>query len=126
MTAKKEISKTGPAKNDGKGKQDLAARSQKMTAKYTLWRSKEDVAKIEKLKNFLNDKSARSFNTDSQIYKELPDLYLNAVKKDVQLQRQVDDLTAKLATLEDLRTSFCRIFEICEMKKKEHKQTVVN
>lgn len=114
MTAKKEISKTGPVKNDGKGKQDLATRSQKMTAKYTLWRSKEDVAKIEKLKNFLNDKSARSFNTDSQIYKELPDLYLNAVKKVSDRQLAIDELTAKLDQLEDLRTSFCRIFEICK------------
>ncbi|MCK5030132.1 MAG: hypothetical protein KAR64_01570 [Thermoplasmatales archaeon] len=120
MTAKKVDQDPGPIKNDGKVSQIHAgsnAKSKKNAVKYTLWRSKEDVAKIEKLKNFLNDKSARSFNTDSQIYKELPDLYLNAVKKNVQLQRQVDELTAKLATLEDLRTSFCRIFEICEMKK---------
>ncbi|GAG80238.1 unnamed protein product, partial [marine sediment metagenome] len=96
---------------------DLATRSQKMTAKYTLWRSKEDVAKIEKLKHFLNDKSARSFNTDSQIYKELPDLYLNAVKKVSDQQLAIDELTAKLDQLEDLRTSFCRIFEICEIEK---------
>ena len=117
MTAKKKTSNLAAGKNDGKkgpGDQRLDC---KLTAKYTLWRSKEDVAKIEKLKNFLNDKSARSFNTDSQIYKELPDLYLNAVKKVSDQQLAIDELTAKLDQLEDLRTCFCRIFEICEVKK---------
>jgi ribosome-associated translation inhibitor RaiA len=102
MTAKKVISRSSAEKN---------------AVKYTLWRSKEDIEKIEKLKRYLNDKSSRSFNTDSQIYKELPDLYLNAVKKVSDHQLAIDELTAKLDQLEDLRTSFCRIFEICEAKK---------
>ncbi len=117
MTAKKKTSNLAAGKNDGKKGSGDQLQHNKMTAKYTLWRSKEDVAKIEKLKNFLNDKSARSFNTDSQIYKELPDLYLNAVKKVSDQQLAINELTAKLDQLEDLRTSFCRIFEICEMKK---------
>jgi len=58
----------------------------------------------------------RSLKTDSEIYKKLPDLYLNAVKRNHELINQVDDLTAKLDELEDLRASFCRIFELCEMK----------
>lgn len=118
MTAKKRISRSPAGKNDGKVSQVHAgsnAKSKKNDGKYTLWRSNEDIEKFEKLKRYLKDVYGQDrYNTDSQIYKELPDLYLNAVKKDVQLQHQVDDLTAKLATLEDLRTSFCRIFEICE------------
>ena len=121
MTAKKEISRSSAEKIDGNDsqicKQDLA-KCKKNAVKYTLWRKKEDIEKIEKLRKELQHRFfALSFNTDSEIYKKLPDLYQNAVKKNVQLQRQVDDLTAKLATLEDLRTAFCRIFEICEMKK---------
>ena len=117
MTAKKEISRSSAEKNDGKKGSDDQLQGDKLTAKYTLWRSKEDIEKIKKLKRYLNDKSARSFNTDSQIYKELPDLYLNAVKKVSDQQLAIDELTAKLDQLEDLRTSFCRIFELCKMKK---------
>jgi len=117
MTAKKKTSKNGPSKNDGKGKQDLATRSQKLTAKYTIWRSKEDVKKLEKVRKFLESEySYKSYKADSKIYKGLPDLFLNAVKKNTQLVLQVEQLTAKLDQLEDLRACFCRIFELCEIK----------
>ena len=118
MTAKKEISRSSAEKNDGKSKQDLATRPQKMTAKYTIWRSKEDIAKINKVRKFLEfEYSYKSYKADSKIYKGLPDLFLNAVKKIDDQQLIIDELTAKLDQLEDLRTCFCRIFEICEMKK---------
>jgi len=88
--------------------------------KYTFVRSKDDIAKLEKLRQHLKQEhpySLKTFNTDSEIYREMPDLYLNAVKKNQDLQLAIDELTAKLDQLEDLRTSFCRIFEICEVKK---------
>ncbi len=121
MTAKKKISRNGPIKNDGNDSQICAgsnAKCKKNAVKYTLWRKKEDIEKIEKLRDHLQKKYfGISFNTDSEIYKKLPDLYLNAVKRNLELINQVDDLTAKLDELEDLRASFCRIFELCEMKK---------
>jgi len=118
MTAKKVDQDLAAEKNDGKSKQDLATRSQKMTAKYTIWRSKEDIAKINKVRKFLEfEYSYKSYKADSKIYKGLPDLFLNAVKKVSDQQLAIDELTAKLDRLEDLRTSLCRIFEICEMKK---------
>ena len=118
MTVKKTRQDLTAEKNDGKVKQDLATRSQKMTAKYTIWRSKEDIKKLEKVRKYLDQEySYKSHKATSKIYKELPDLYLNAVKKVSDQQLAIDELTAKLDVLEDLRTSFCRIFEICEMKK---------
>ena len=121
MTAKKKISQEPAGKNDGNVSQIHAgsnAISKKNAVKYTLWRKKEDIAKIEELRDHLQKKYfGISFNTDSEIYKKLPDLYLNAVKRNHELINQVDDLTAKLDELEDLRSSFCRIFELCEVKK---------
>jgi len=121
MTAKKKTSKSTAGKNDGKGSMvqtGSKATSKKIAVKYTLWRKKEDVANIEKLKRILKAKYGdHVFNTDSEIYKKIPELYSNAVKKNQVLQLAIDELTAKLDQLEDLRTCFCRIFEICEMKK---------
>ena len=123
MTAKKKTAENGPSKNDGNDsqicKQDLA-KSKKNAVKYTLWRSKEDIENIAKVRRDLISNTVfynRSLKTDSEIYKKLPDLYLNAVKKNLELINQVNELTAKLDELEDLRACFCRIFELCEMKK---------
>lgn len=122
MTAKKKTSKIGPSKNDGNVSQIHAgsnAKSKKNAVKYTLWRKKEDIENIAKVRRDLKANTIfynRSFKTDSEIYKKLPDLYLNAVKKNQDLQLAIDELTAKLDQLEDLRASFCRIFELCEVK----------
>ena len=87
-------------------------------SKYTLWRSKEDVKNLERLRESLDTEfDNKSYVTDSKLYKDLPELYLNAVKKTQDLDHQVDVLTAKLDELEILRASFCRIIEICGVKK---------
>ena len=121
MTAKKKISRNPAGKNDGNDSQILTScsnKSKQNAVKYTLWRKKEDIEKIKKLRDHLQKKYfGISFNTDSEIYKKLPDLYLNAVKKIHDQDLAIDELTAKLDELEDLRTSFCRIFELCEIKK---------
>ncbi len=86
--------------------------------KYTLWRSKEDVKNIDRIRESLDTEfDNKSWVSDSKVYKALPDLYLNAVKKIEDLDHQVDVLTAKLGQLEDLRTHVCRIIEICKVKK---------
>ena len=118
MTVKKKTSKIGPIKNDGKKGPDDQLQDGKLTVKYTFERSKDDIKKLAKLRDHLkNEFYHKSYKTDSEIYRNLPDLYLNAVKKNQDLDHQVDDLTAKLEQLEDLRASFCRIFELCEVKK---------
>ena len=87
-------------------------------AKYTLWRSEEDFENLERVRESLyTGFDNKLYVTDSKMYKALPDLYLNAVKRIQDLDHQVDELTAKLDQLEDLRTHVCRIFEICKVKK---------
>lgn len=125
MTANKKTSKISPAKNNGKrGPGDQLQRNN-MTAKpidvkYTFVRSKDDIAKLEKLRQYLKQEhlhSLKRFNTDSEIYRAMPDLYFNTVKTIAELQLELDELTAKLGTLEDLQACFCRIFEICNIEE---------
>jgi len=118
MTAKKEISRSAAEKKDGKKGSGDQLQDSKLTVKYTFERSKEDVKNIAKVRRHLNTEFfSNRYQTDSKIYRDLPNLYLNAVKKNQDLQLAINELTAKLDELEDLRTSFCRIFELCEMKK---------
>ena len=117
MPSKKETSKTGPGNNNGNKGPGAVLQELKSTVKYTFERSKEDIENLEKLRNHLkNEFHYKSYNTDSEIYRDLPNLYFNAVKENQDLDHTIDELTAKLDHLEDLRTSFCRIFEICEVK----------
>lgn len=121
MTAKKTISKTGPVKNDGMVSQIRSgsnAKSKKNAVKYTLWRSSQDIKNFEKLRSHLkNQDHSSTWNTDSEIYKKLPELYQNAVKTTHDQDLVIAELTAKVERLEQLRAHICRIFEICEVKK---------
>lgn len=117
MTAKKVISRSSAEKNDGKKGPNDQLPGAKLTVKYTFDRSKEDIENLEKLRQHLRSEFYKSYNADSKIYRDLPKLYLNAVKKSQDLELDINELTAKLDELEDLRASFCRIFEICGMKK---------
>jgi transposase len=117
MTAKKVISRSSAEKNDGKKGPNDQLQDAKLTVKYTFDRSKEDIKNLEKLRQHLRSEFYKSYNADSKIYRDLPKLYLNAVKRNQDLELIIDELTAKLDQLEDLRASFCRIFEICEVKK---------
>jgi len=47
----------------------------------------------------------------------LPNEYQNAVERTRELDHQVDELTAKLDQLEDLRSCIYRILELCPRKK---------
>ncbi len=105
----------GPAKNDGKKGGAGCSTSSKSPSKYTIVRSPEDIALIENVRKMLKqDHPFESYKTDSEVYRLLPTLYTNAVKEGLQQLRKIEELTAKLTELEDLRTSFCRIFEICK------------
>lgn len=94
--------------NDGKKGQFTSSKNDKLTVKYTLERTKEDIENLQKVKRQFG------INTDAKLYRELPKIYLNAVKKNQDLTKALDELTAKLDQLEILRTSLCRIFEICK------------
>ena len=118
MTVKKETSDLAAGKSNGKSAPGQDLQHNKSTVKYTFERSKQDIKKLDELRQHLKSEfHYKSYNTDSEIYRDLPDLYFNAVKKYQDLDHQVDVLTVKLDELEDLRASFCRIFEICELKK---------
>ena len=122
-----------PTKNDGKRKQ-ISTRSRrpagksdgnkgpadqlqhsKLTVKYTFERTKEDIANLEKVRRSLKlSFFSKSYVTGSEIYRDLPLLYLDAVKTiDDQILQQ-DELTAKLQQLDELRAHICRISEICK------------
>ena len=117
MTANKKDIGVPAGKIDGKKGPGDQLQHSKLTVKYTFERSKKDIENLEKVRQHLRSEFYKSYNTDSEIYRDLPKLYLNAVKKNQDLDLAIDELTAKLDQLEDLRISFCRIFEICEAKK---------
>lgn len=119
MKSKKSISRSPAGKINGKKGPDDQLQDGKLTVKYTIERTKEDIKKIGKIRKYLEQENNfyKSYKTDSKIYRDLPDLFLNAVKQNQDLQLAIDELTAKLDQLEDLRAAFCRIFELCEVKK---------
>ena len=108
----------GQRKSNGK-KADVGSRQQrKTTAKYTIVRNNQDIEQLEKLRRILKDVYGHSrYNTDAEIYRDLPQLYLDAVKKGLDVELINEELTAKLDQLEDLRSSICRILEFCKVKK---------
>ena len=114
-------SRHGPGKINGKRQRPASSTSAKLTVKdtkYTIVRSKQDIAELEKIRKMLCEKwPGRSLKTDSEIYRILPTEYQNAVERIRVLDHQVDELTVKLVQLEDLRSSFCRILELCPRKK---------
>lgn len=108
---------------NGKKARPASSTSAKLTVKdtkYTIVRSKQDIVELEKIRKMFCEKwPGRSLKTDSEIYRLLPNEYQNAVEKTQDLDHQVQVLTAELAQLEDLRASFCRIFEICNKKERK-------
>lgn len=89
-----------------------------MSERYTFDRDKTDLKNLNKLRDHLNDVfSNKSWISDSKIYRDLPNLYLNAVDSIKGLDHQVAELTAKLAEMDEIRTAFCSIFELCGLKK---------
>jgi hypothetical protein len=108
-------------KIDGKRQRPVSSTSSQSTVKdtkYTIARSKQDIAELDKVRKMFCEKwPGRSLKTDSEVYRILPNEYQNAVERTRELDHQVDDLKAKLVQLEDLRSSFCRILELCPRKK---------
>lgn len=112
--------RTPAGKKDGKTGLSDQLQNGKTTVKYTFERTKEDVENIEKLRKHLQNNqcsSWKSYNTDSEIYRDLPGLYFDAVNHVQQLDLQMEELTAKLDQLQQLRSSFCRIMEICKQEE---------
>jgi len=103
MTANKKDIRAPAGKKDGDKLAAVPSCCNNSTAKYTFERSKEDISTIRKLRRILKDVYGNfRFNTDSEIYRDLPDLYFNAVKT-------IDD-----QQLDVLKDAFCRIMEICK------------
>jgi hypothetical protein len=108
-------------KIDGKRRPPASSTSPKLTVKdtkYTIIRSKEDIAELDKVKKIFWENGVNSkLKTDSEIYRMLPYEFEKAVKRVIELDHQVDELTVKLVQLEDLRDHICRILELCKVKK---------
>ena len=115
-------SRRGQRKDNGKKADVDGLQQHKLTAKdtkYTIIRSKEDIAELEKVKKIFWENGVNSkLKTDSEIYRMLPYEFEKAVKRVIELDHQVEVLTAKLDQLEDLRASFCRCIELSKERKK--------
>lgn len=116
MTVNKKRYQTGPEKKDGKKGQRAAAADIKKTVKYTIERSKEDIKNLHQTVQILNIYFPRAYNTDSQIYRDLPKLTVKLHTMLQDLQKANDDLTVKQVVFEDLKRSICRINEIVKEK----------
>ena len=113
MTAEKKGSRSPGEKSDGKKKLGSGPGSKKKTAKYTLWRSGEDVKNLEKVRKHLEkDSWGKEYKTDSKIYKLLPAAFLNAVETIASKDQLIEKLTAKEENLEEIRSCICRINEL--------------
>lgn len=82
--------------------------------KYTIIRDKNDIKKIDQVRKILKEKYQIIFKKDAKIYRELPNLYINAVKKLHDQDLAIEELTAKLNELQQLKDHFCRIIEMCK------------
>ena len=114
-------SRHGPGKKDGKRRPLVSSTSPKLTVKdtkYTIVRSKQDIAELDKVRKIFWENGVNlSLKTDAEVYRVLPKEFQVAVKRVQDLDHQVEELTVKLVQLEDLRSSFCRILELCPRKK---------
>lgn len=114
MTVKKKISPNGPMNNDGKkGTGDQLQRNN-MTVKYTFERTKEDVDNLHEVKGIFEFYLHKTYNADAKMYRDFPKLTAILEKKVQDLDVANEQMTAKLEQLEDLRSSVCRILEICK------------
>jgi len=85
----------------------------KKQSNYTIKRNQDDIKKIEKVRKHLkNECGPNSFNTDAEIYRELPYLYLNAVRTITDQDLVIAELQSKVAILDRARGLFCSLFEI--------------
>lgn len=111
-------SRRNPSKSDGKRRPSTSPAEHRKPSKYTIVRTQQDIDQLEKLRGILKDVYGQGrYNTDSEIYRELPRLYLDAVKQSNDHATRCDVLTAELDQLEDLRTSFCRCMELSKERK---------
>jgi len=112
-------SRPGPGKINGKKRSRTSPASSKKPLKYTIVRTNQDIHELEKLRRVLKDRYGISrYNTDAEIYRDLPSLYLDAVKHSQDLDHQVEVLTAELGQLQQLKDSFCRCIELSKEKRK--------
>lgn len=88
--------------------------------KFTLRRSKEDIEKLEQVRRQLNlGMHNEIYHTDSSIYKDLPELYLHAIKKQEEMRMEIDELKSEMAVFEELFHSITRVIQICTPGEKQ-------
>ena len=73
----------------------------KEISRYTINRSSQDLQTLRKLRKHLQLVFPnKSFRTDAELYRLLPEIYLNAVKRIADLDLQIDQLQSYKAQLE--------------------------
>lgn len=101
---------------DGKKGPAAAPAAIKKTVKYTIERSKDDIKNLHETIGILEYYFSKSYNTDAQIYRDLPKLTVKLDDIAQDLRKANDKLTVKLQELQDLKSSICRIIDISKEK----------
>ncbi len=102
-------------KKDGKKAPREGLQQHKKPSKYTIIRDGKDVELLEQLRRILKDVYGISqYNTDAEIYRDLPRLYLDAVKQSTDHAARCEVLTAERDQLQQLKDHICRILELCK------------
>lgn len=105
-------------KKDGKKLIDVPEKRPDMPSKFTLRRTKAEKKEVDKfIKEYNQGKYFGQINTHSKAYNSLPGLYADAVKRTHDQDLMIEKLTAKYRSLEDLKTTLCRLFELAGIKK---------
>ena len=82
---------------------------------YTIIRTKEDIKILENLRLYLQHRSCftgKSWKTDSEIYRELPNLFLDSILKIEDLELKIVGLENEINSLSKLKYHVKDILEI--------------
>jgi len=92
-------------------------RSNADSVKYTFQRDQDHLKDLERVRSCLRVETNKNFKTDSSIYRELPLLFLDAVKEKHELELTINKLNAELDHLKQLQTHIAYIVDLCGVKK---------
>jgi len=117
LTVNKKISNKNQAKNNGKNGQSGAAAKQKLTVKYTITRTQEDIKRFQELKKYLQGEYYyKNYNTDSEIYRDLPVLFFELLDKVGKKNQIINKYERQIEELETLRNNIEEILEFFNIK----------
>lgn len=120
-------SKRDRSTNDCKTLPDVKMDHKKIKSNYTIKRNEQDLENINIVKTFLKNCvdhrilqfnfQYNSFNTDSETYRALPQLFMNTVKTIVDQDILINELQSKEADLVEIRRTFCSLLDKLKLEE---------